>query len=658
MYIYYIIKFLQESFVMGINIDVSSGERLNLWAGWIHEGKSVRLSKDGQLKKMGVCNRVHHFFRPSKAADTRQKIVEAMTVAMRDTFNDKTANNDLVLPNSLIFLCDEILLSKKFTKKAREQLPRLDRYLVGVEILCGAERVGYQCPENEQFFDEDETKRDPRLLGTQIQFAKANPDFVDFMLNNNIYYQRARTNSAEELAFQEPDQLEPSIPFWEEDATVLYNWAAIKQYAAEENVWENAEEYTLKDYHMTKWGFLRQESFMWEEMRPITQVAAPDQPCFQVASYHPREDMTPGLFDEQGHSGMVFVDAEGYVYSCGFYCHPEEDFFKAQKTQRSAIRSPDLYEARVDINWQSMNRKNKNAPPPQLPVRWNDGVLQFNMLDDEEDAPCLLSILNAAKEVRRTDENYCGGSAPLFEEIAQKRAKLERLLNRNSNMKKIEKVKGDLHNLLVALNQLQVDSNATPIGLPTPMTATEKFDTMMRRVQDLQNKTRHALNTGDWGNGAIPYLMSESNCTHVSRYYFGQYGEVYLGMSKTGQVLNTRPGGEQYLPEVDQSPFSRWKWAVITTKTVILSRTMRFLSVTPVVATKCLGRGKVKAGMDNIEPRTGFFQSVRSIFNSVATPQDVREEGMAEQFEIPSVVRKVVHKIHRPSAAGIPMYHK
>jgi hypothetical protein len=122
----------------------------------------------------------------------------------------------------------------------------------------------------------------------------------------------------------------------------------------------------------------------------------------------------------------------------------------------------------------------------------------------------------------------------------------------------------------------------------------KKFEALVRRANLLQKKTTKANETGEWGEGALPYMMAEQNCSHVSRYFFGQWVQVNLGGRKTRKVLNTRPIENKkmaYHPSINKNIFSRWKWAYIALQSVVSSKVMRVFALMPFVATKKFGRG-------------------------------------------------------------------
>lgn len=620
-----------------MNIDNNSD--VNKWANLLCDGKAVQYNEKTQtLERVGFFSRFCNFFRPKKARAIDQKVAEVVTKELRTRFEQHEAGANY---DALINLSEALYSSKRIQKKAPEQVVVLERYLVGVKRAFSNENCHYAHQKNINFFDPNQYLYDPRLLNTSQNYAENNPDFVEFLLNNNIYYQMVRTCPEDEVTLQFDENGVPALPFAEfnADRTNQFErtWADTKEYLKDHEL-INLEDGTLKEHHMTRWGLVEQHSFMWDSLTPFTQIDPPAKPCFQIASYHPNESLVPGLSNDQGHTGMVFVGSDGRVFSCGFYSHPDSDFYVALKSQPSAIRSPDLYESRVDVSWQSIAADNEAMRPASLPTRWNDGILQFDFDDDAADAPCIEAVLKTWNEA---SDEIAEGVAK--EGIQAKVTELTAALATNSRVADIERISGEAIQLLQAEG---VHVNG--------MTADDKFKTLMGRVVDLQHKTKEALETGNWDNGALPYSLAENNCTHVSRYFFGQFAEVNLGARKTSQILNTRPSQKnKFLPPVEKSPISRLKWAQIAVKSVILGSVLRIGSILP-IASKALGRGKAAPGFT---PITSLKGCLKNFFKAPVSPQQVREESMAEQFNISSTTRKIINWFHKPSGL-LPIYRR
>lgn len=627
-------------------ISLGNNQNIAKWADLINKGKAVRYNeKEHTFEKVGVLGRFRNFLRPKVKRQIDQKVAEVVAKELRQRFEAGERGEHY---EALMTVSEAIYASKRINKHAPENSAVLERYLVGIKRAFNGEDCHYQHQLNRNLINDDSPSYDPRLLGVSKEFAESHPDFVEFMLSNNIYYQRVRTSPSNEIMLASNEQGEPLLPFAEfgqgnaqEIHTYTRTWAETKADLKNKGQRNDADG-TLKDsHHMTMWGLVEQGSYMWDRFTPITRIDPPETPCFQIASYHPQDRLVPGLFDEQGHSGMVFVDKEGFVYSCGFYCHPDSDFYKALKAQASAIRSPDLYEARVDLNWQSMVENGKKVQLTSLANRWNDGVLQFNFEDDAVGAPCLEAV---RRTWSREADNLAEGAAKTA--LAGKAKELDEALAKNSRVADIQKLTRDL---FVMMNVEGIDV--------LEMTAEEKFSAMMGRVTDLQAKTKEAIETGRWDNGALPYSLGENNCTHVSRYYFGQFAEVNLAAVKTPKILNTRPGqgaDKKYLPPVKESPFSRLKWAEISVKSHILGKILRVGTLLPLVGSKVFGRGTAAEGFT---PITSFWGGVKNFTKAPVSPQQVREEGMALQFNISSATRKILNWLHRPSGI-LPIYRR
>lgn len=629
-------------FVINLN-DHSAVEK---WVDLLSKGKAVKYNEKKQtLERIGILGRFRLFFCRKAAKAIDQKVATVIGNELRRRFQENAGGENL---EALTLLADSFYSSKRVRNNAPEETAILERYNIGVKRLFqGNEDAHYSHPTNLKFFDTQASARDPRLMGASQAYAESHPDFVEFLLNNNLYYQKMRTCASDAMDFAVNDAGEPMLPFVQRPADALefdeaslqidlLSWDQIKADLRARDLIKT-EDSTLKTHHMTKWGLLEQHSYEWDRMTPITKIDPPAAPCFQIASYHPKDKLVPGIFDDQGHTGMVFVDKDGYVYSCGFYCHPDSYFYAALKAQKSALRSPDLYEARVDLNWQSIAGKKDKMNTGALPLRWNDGILQFNCEKDPAGEPCLAKILKTWEEAKRTREHI-----PNSDRIDAKVREIEDALSKDSKVSRIKELSDHLLGMVLQQGIIveQMDEN-------------EKFATLMGRVQDLQDKTLRAMETDDWSNGALPYMLAENNCTHVSRYYFGQYAEVLLGMKKTPEILNTRPGqGERFLPPVKQSPFSRVKWIDISLKSALLGRVLRVLSLTPILSTAWLGRGKAGKGFT---PRTSLKSCLKNVFKAHVSPQQVREEGMSEQFKIPSLTRKIMKWISRPSGM-LPIY--
>lgn len=628
-----------------------NNSKINDWAEWIAEGKTVKYNTHTQkFEQASLWGRFCLFFRPSLKREIDQKLTSLVLNELRSRFQDGQRGRQL---EELILLADALKKSKRIQKHAPGESAILERYSVGMKRAFLKREANYTLLENIKFYHPDASQRDERLLGVTQEFAEKNPDFVEFALNNHLYHQMVRTFDEKSTCLEIVDG-EPMLPFVRakrDGFAELYafdenkdlencekrSWSETKAYLKNHSLIK-PESSVLKWHHMTKWGLLQQHSYLWDSMIPITKINPPSAACFQVVSYHSKEKLVPGLFEDQGHSGMVFVDKNGYVYSCGFFCHPKANFYAALKAQPAVIRSPDLYEARVDLSWQSIVSKKAKGENPSSMVRWNDGILQFDLVDDEAGKPCLAKILQAWSKAQ--DGIF---ESPEKLAIANKVKQIEVLLGANSKISKIEQSANELFAMLSDLG-LVVEA----------MSAEQKFAALMGRMHDLQRKTVDALSSGDWEQGALTYMMAENNCTHVSRYYFGQYGEVMLGLQKTANIVNTRPSQEgPFLPRVEESPISRLKWIEISLKTVLLGRVLRLLSLTPIVATKYLGRGESHPG---IRAKTSTGSALKNLFKTHVAPQQVREEGMAQQFLIPSRIHKFLGGLFRPSWE-LPIYH-
>lgn len=617
----------------------------------VQAGKPIKYNeKKKTFERIGFWGRLWRFICPKHANKTDRKVLGLVTGHMRTAF----MNKDKVQAEQFAALGTALCSSKRMRKLAPDESAALERYTVGARrVLLGDKDAHYVHPTNLRFFETDKSKVDPRMLGTEQKYAEDHPDFVEFLLNNNIYYQMVRTwaTPPASLVLDKDVAGNPLLPFVNASEDMEFDqftrtWDETSAYLRENDLINEADS-TLKEHHMTKWGLLHQHNFMWDKMTPITKIDPPTAPCFQIASYHPEEQLVPGVFNEQGHAGMVFVDKDGYVYSCGFFCHPDSNFYAALKPQQSAIRSPDLYEARVDINWQVLAQDTPPSPGV-LPVRWNDGILQFNFADDVPAYPCLQKIFDTWNAAKLT---FPEGAERKF--IEKRVDVVEKLLQANSKTSEIKKAADQLFGALLAQN-IKVKE----------MTADEKFKAMMGRVHDLQRHTKNAIQTGNWENnalsnmtvevnGPLPFMMAENNCSHVALYGFGQYGEVMLGMEKTSQVVNTRPSQPgKHLSPVAKSPISRLKWVEISIKSALMGRVMRTLSLLPFVSTLFLGRGKAAPGFT---PKTSFKSCLKNAFKSQVTPQKIREKGMAMQFKIKSIFRKCLLMFHNPSGL-LPIY--
>jgi len=615
------------------NLEYTS--EVHQWAKCLNHNQSLGIDEtQHQLRPLGW----HQSYFKGKEAD--RKLVQLVTSDLQRIFEGKSLTHQ---PH-LEYFATQILHSKRIQKHAPEELAGLERWLVGIQTRGGKEAC-YQLEVNQRFFHIDPKKRDPRLLGVSQVFAERHPDFAEFAIRNHLYYQMARTNKKTtlktigdepQLRFAEitsdPDSFAPS-----QISKLTKNWEEAKQDLIASKIL-NPEDYSMLHCHMTKWGLVKQHDYEWERMQPITKVAPPAHPNFQIVSYHAEDKMLPNILGDQGHVGMTFTDSEGYVYNMGFFCHPDDDFYKFLKTQRSVLRAPDRYESRVDNNWQNLAHGKQLTEA--LPAHWNEGLLQFSLKDDTNANPCteqLLNIWKAHKKVK-SEQGY-----PIAADRTLRLSKkaLSKALKENTSVGKIQMLAQDLSTKMKTAG-IKVEG----------MTAQEKFKALMGRVHDLQQKTLTANKTNDWSKGALPYMTVEQNCTHVARYYFGQWVEINLGGEKDPNVTNTRPiNNRPFLPLVPSSPYSRLQWAWISTKYMLACRLLRIASLLPGLS-MMLGRGTAQKG---ITPRSSLWTCIKN-FNAIpVTPQMVREEAMQVQFKIHSLIRTFWKYGNSPSGL-LPKY--
>lgn len=616
-----------------MNLSCISNQQCQQLIKGIDSGKTLNVDKKyGKLKNSSWMSSL--VLGKHKAADI--ELVKTVSADLHQLFElglgGKQAN--------LETLAEHILKSKKIQKHAPQELAELERWLVGLQRQAGKEGV-YQLESNRKFFYEISSIRDPRLLGVTQTFAEKNPDFVEFALKNHIYNQMARTSESTEineqagLPFVEfAMNKETSSP--EAIRSFTRSWEQAKNYLVGKKALDT-KDYALVDCHMTKWGLVNQPNYEWDMMQPLTKIAPPENPCFQVVSFHPDDKILPDTFGNQGHVGMIFVDSKGYVYSMGFFCHPDSNFNAFLKMQRSVLRSPDRYDTWVNGNWQQIVGAQTSSV---IPPNWNEGLLQFTIKDDGDNDPCIEQLLHVWKECKREDINR--KNAPEYAEVRVAKKALKKALRENTKITKIDKLS---KTLFTKMNQAGLEIR--------PMTADQKFKALMHRVNVLQQKTKEANLTGNWNNGAVPYMSSEQSCAHVGRFYFGQWVETNLGGTKDANVINTRPlQEEQFLPNVKKSPFSRTKWARISIKPRLAGMLFRLFTILPFTSAK-MGRGQAEF---DTPMRTSLWGCIKKIFVPVMTPQMVREEAMGVQFKIKSVTRSIFGHFFNTPSGFLPIY--
>jgi hypothetical protein len=643
-------------------INLSNTSDVNKYDSWMEQGLKLRSNAASKsLKTMGLGKRIWTWLFPKQLRATDKKIVQSVTLELKRSFekeiNEPSEGQHL---QSVVSLAENTLKNRRICKYSPDEAAALERWLVGVKNKhLGVTDQHYSMAKNTRYFAADEKKRDPSLFNVSQTFAENNPDFVDFALTNSLYRSAERAGN---VTFGlNAENGEPNLNFatltevngeWQAVSDAPVTWQELKARLKQEGALvlngdinpkhADQRDYTTLKYQMTQWGLVDQHNYQWTELKPFAQIDNPSgKPCIQIVSYHAGKEIIPKAIGDQGHSGMIFVDSKGFVYSMGFFCHPESKFFAAFKAQRSVLRSSDSYESRVGANWQDLV---KNTHQNDNQVRWNDGALQFDFEDDREDAiPCLESIKRTWVDSK---SKLAGDPAQrlAMKKIDRTYKKLNHLLGSNSSMDKIHQVSAKLY------------SQMEDVGITAQAwTKDQKFNVLIGRANHLQEKTNEANATGNWENGALPYMLAEENCSHVSRYYFGQWAQVNLGGHKTRNVLNTRPkqNAEQpYIPTIDNKVFSSWKWARISLLSVASSKVLRIVELVPVVSTKVFGRGK---GEGNIAPRTGFRQAMRNFNHSAVTPQQIREEAMDVQQKGSSIIRKIVRKFHKPSGL-LPIY--
>lgn len=577
--------------------------------------------------------------------------IDVCTGIMRQAFENDQLINYHVYTEVGNYLTT-LLRDKKLTPETKEKLLQLDRWLTGYEkgvLKCIAE---YRHSENKKLFDENDT----RLLGASKDFAEANPDYVEFVLKNNISNWFHRVNPGK--VFETNAEGQPLIPFANFDmqgktftqlstddiSARSYDWKTAKENLVKEQSLDK-DSYLLTGRQMTLWGLVLHHNFDWQQFVPITKVEPPHAPVIQVISYHPQRNLVPEMMGDQGHVGVIYIDREGFVYSFGFFCPPPPvaNFYAALKPQTSYIRSPDLYEQRHGASYQELAA---GHVPDSQDIAWNYGALQLKFSDDT-DLPCVQKVINIWKELKK--EAITGTE----EEIAAKQQELDGIRGHKRNLKQL--IKSDARRKVIQSksNELFVMMAQYKPTLHDPqsyrMTAQEKFMTMMERVVELQKKTVEARETCDWSNGAIPYMLAEQNCAHVGRLHFGRFAEVFLGAEKDKKVVDSRPGHEQYLPELQKSPFTRLEWAKVTLANHVLGRIARFLFVTPYVSSSIFGRGTAGEG---IKPMTSFWGCLKNLitFRSSISPAAVREESMEVERPIKSFTRRFFKWFSKPTS--------
>lgn len=578
----------------------------------------------------------------------KDKIIEnninACTTAMKRAFQQGKYSSDQDYATALHYYNQ--LKDLKLSKPNRKIYAQFERWLVGAEKKIQKHGCSeYKLNENTRFFKEGNTA----LLGASKEFCELNPDFVDFILQNDIahWFHRVSPNKV----FNSQDG-KPLIPFGTIEMGDKKFQAGFKEedFQTEELCWEDAKKklineksldkdtLALSGRQMTMWGLVSHHNFNWKVFKPITKVEAPAAPAVQVISYQDKKNKIPKVFGDQGHAGIIYVDKNGYVYSFGFFCPPPPEAYlmKALKSQRSMIRSPDPYESRHTASYEELANKlvDKNKTVP-----WNYGALQFNLDDDLEGAPCyerVMQIWDKFSKLETRDEAK--------ETIKKLKADID-VLTAQDSYGKCKKLHVRVQKLYDTMLEYQPS-----LKNEKAMTGEEKFNLMLERVVDLQERTIEAREKHDWSNGAKPYNLKKQNCSTIALIHFGRWAQVYLN-AKTNKYnqdaknLDTRPNGKKFLPSIDSS---KWEGALFSMKSLFLTWLGGLLSITPVFSTRVFGRGQAS---DNIQPQTSFLSCLKDflLFRAPISPGEIRLKSMENQAPTNSIIRKLFKKIHSPA---------
>lgn len=449
----------------------------------------------------------------------------------------------------------------------------------------------------------------PQFPAAWKSFLDANPDFVRFARRHDLLSQQKRTDAKDLFEWDGVDvkiQVATSLKraddgTWVNESRYM-SWQELKENLGADALYGKMQGTHHSSSHVTQWGLLLQDNVSWETLTPICRLTdPPEKPFIQVTSYIPGKDLFASL-KNQGHSGLLSVDSQGYVYTAGFYYAPGGDFNKLLSKQKGALRSPDPYEMKNPRDWREAVLE---TDPKE---RYNRSGLQFNFSDDTSKNPSLMSLLNTAE----TSQVNCPSLEPL---------------------KKALKHSGSITNIRNLQTQLHQELNQAKIQI-IPLNKQQKMDHFLNFVTKTQCKL-NGISVPEIEE--LSYISTESNCAHVARYHFGAWAEVMLGAQKS-QREDPVQSKKDVLPDVpiNGKKALRWKSLKLTASAIFSARTMRIFGLFKAIK-NCFFQQK------GHESSIGLKYAWKNLWRPYLTPNIIREEALqAKDINYkPSLLRRL-----------------